>query len=275
MAPNSDVTVHPAATVHPKADLAPGVWIGPGCVVGEHVRIGRGTRLEAQVVIEGWTTIGEDNSFSPYSAIGGPPQDIGYKNDETRVVIGDRNQFREFITVHRATTKEERVTTIGDDGYFMAYAHIAHDCRIGNRVILTNGATLGGHVHIGDRANISAFVGIHQFCRIGRFAFVGGYSVLTQDVLPFAKVVGQRPPRVFGMNIIGLRRNGFSKERIAAIKQIYGLLFYGGLNMTQAVEAIRAECPAGEDREEILAFIAASKRGLVKKTAEKWESGSD
>jgi UDP-N-acetylglucosamine acyltransferase len=275
MAPNSDVTVHPAATVHPKADLAPGVWIGPGCVVGEHVRIGRGTRLEAQVVIEGWTTIGEDNSFSPYSAIGGPPQDIGYKNDETRVVIGDRNQFREFITVHRATTKEERVTTIGDDGYFMAYTHIAHDCRIGNRVILTNGATLGGHVHIGDRANISAFVGIHQFCRIGRFAFVGGYSVLTQDVLPFAKVVGQRPPRVFGMNIIGLRRNGFSKERIAAIKQIYGLLFYGGLNTTQAVEAIRAECPAGEDREEILAFIAASKRGLVKKTAEKWESGSD
>ena len=275
MAPNSEVTVHPAATVHPKADLAPGVWIGPGCVVGEHVRIGRGTRLEAQVVVEGWTTIGEDNYFSPYSAIGGPPQDIGYKNDETRVVIGDRNQFREFITVHRATTKEERVTTIGDDGYFMAYAHIAHDCRIGNRVILTNGATLGGHVHVGDRANISAFVGIHQFCKIGRFAFVGGYSVLTQDVLPFAKVVGQRPPRVFGMNIIGLRRNGFSKERIAAIKQIYSLLFYGGLNTTQAVEAIRAECPAGEDREEILAFIAASKRGLVKKTAEKWESESD
>jgi UDP-N-acetylglucosamine acyltransferase len=275
MEPNSDVTVHPAATVHPRAELAPCVWIGPGCVVGEHVRIGRGTRLEAQVVVEGWTTIGEDNVFSPCSAIGGPPQDIGYKNEETRVVIGDRNQFREFITVHRASAKEERVTSIGDDGYFMAYAHIAHDCRIGSRVILTNGATLGGHVHIGDRANISGFVGIHQFCRIGRFAFVGGFSVLTQDVLPFAKVVGQRPPRVFGMNVIGLRRNGFSKERIAAIKKIYGLLFYSGLNTTQAVEAIRAECPAGEDREEILTFIAASKRGLVKKTAEKWESESD
>jgi UDP-N-acetylglucosamine acyltransferase len=275
MEPHSDVTVHPAATVHPRAELEPGAWIGPGCVVGEHVRIGRSTRLEAHVVVEGWTTIGADNYFSPYSAIGGPPQDIGYANDETRVVIGDRNQFREFITVHRATTKEERVTTIGDDCYFMAYSHIGHDCRIGHRVILTNGATLGGHVHIGDGANISAFVGIHQFCRIGRFAFVGGYSVLTQDVLPFAKVVGQRPPRVFGMNIIGLRRNGFGKERIAAIKQIYGFLFYSGLNTTQAVQAIRAECPAGEDRDEILAFIAASKRGLIKKTAETWESESE
>ena len=275
MAPPSAVTVHPAAVVHPKAELEPGVWIGPGCVIGEHVRIGRGTRLEAQVVVEGWTTIGEENYFSPFSAIGGPPQDIGYKNEETRVVIGDRNQFREYITVHRATTKEERVTTIGDDGYFMAYAHVAHDCRIGNRVILTNGATLGGHVHVGDRANISGFVGVHQFCHIGRFAFVGGFSVLTQDVLPFAKVVGQRPPRVFGMNVVGLRRNGFDKERIAAIKKIYELLFYSGLNTSQAVDAIRTQCPEGADREEILAFIAGSKRGLVKKTATPWESGSD
>jgi UDP-N-acetylglucosamine acyltransferase len=275
MASPKDVTIHPTASVHPRAELEAGVWIGPGCVVGEHVRIGRATRLEAHVVIDGWTTIGAENVFSPYSAIGGPPQDIGYDNDETRVVIGDRNLFREFITVHRATTKEERVTAVGDDGYFMAYAHIAHDCRIGNGVILTNGATLGGHVHIGDRANLSAFVGIHQFCKIGRFAFVGGYSVITQDILPFAKVVGQRPPRVFGMNIVGLRRNGFSKERIAAIKQIYDLFFYSGLNTAQALDAIRAQCPGGEDREEILAFIAASKRGLIKKTAETWESGSD
>jgi UDP-N-acetylglucosamine acyltransferase len=275
MASTNGVTIHPTASVHPRAELEAGVWIGPGCVVGEHVRIGRATRLEAHVVVDGWTTIGAENVFSPYSAIGGPPQDVGYQNDETRVVIGDRNVFREFITVNRATTKDERVTTVGDDGYFMAYAHIAHDCRVGNGVILTNGATLGGHVRIGDRANISAFVGIHQFSRIGRFAFVGGYSVLTQDVLPFAKVVGQRPPRVFGMNIVGLRRNGFNKERMAAIKQIFGLLFYSGLNTTQAVESIRAECPPGDDREEILAFIAASKRGLVKKTAETWTSGSD
>lgn len=275
MAALDEVTIHPAAVVHPRAELEGGVWIGPGCVVGEHVRIGRGTRLEAHVVVEGWTTIGADNYFSPYSAIGGPPQDVGYKNDETRVVIGDRNRFREFITVHRATIKEERVTTIGDDCYFMAYSHIAHDCRIGNRVILTNGATLGGHIHIGDGVNVSGFVGIHQFCKIGRFAFIGGFSVVTQDVLPFAKVVGQRPPRVFGMNIVGLRRNGFSKERIAAIKEIFGIFFYSGLNTTQAVEAIRARCPESEDRDEILAFIAASKRGLVKKTAEAWESESD
>jgi len=275
MARTSDVFVQSGAFVNPRAVLEPGVFIGPGCVVGEHVRIGRGTRLEAHVVVQGWTTIGEDNVFSPFSAIGGAPQDVGYKEGETRVVIGDRNVFREFITVHRATTKENRVTTIGDENYVMAYAHIAHDCRVGNQVILTNGVTLGGHVHIGDRANISGFVGIHQFCRIGRYAFVGGFSVITQDVMPFAKVVGQRPARVFGLNVVGLRRNGFSKERVAGIKEMFRLFYYAGLNTAQAVEAIRGAIPAGEDRDEILGFIAASKRGLIKKGTDTWETESD
>ncbi len=270
-----EVVVHPSASVDPRAVLGPGVFVGPSCVVGPGARIGARTRLEAHVVVDGWTSIGEDNLFSPYSAIGGPPQDVSYQGDETRVVIGNRNVFREFVTIHRATTKEERVTAVGDDCYIMAYSHIAHDCRLGNGIVLTNGATLGGHIRIGDRVNISGFVGVHQFCRIGRFAFIGGYSVITQDVLPFAKVVGQRPARVFGMNLVGLRRNGFSRERIAAIKEIYRLLFFSGLNTAQAVDAISSRCPAGEDREEILGFVAASKRGLIKKTAESWETESD
>ncbi|MDD8026494.1 MAG: acyl-ACP--UDP-N-acetylglucosamine O-acyltransferase [Acidobacteriota bacterium] len=267
--------IHPAAVVDPAARIGEGVFIGPFCVIGPHAAIGPRTRLESHVVVEGWTTIGADNSIGMFSVLGTPPQDVGYKGEETRVVIGDRNVLREYVTVHRATTKEERLTSLGSDNYIMANAHIAHDCRVGNRVILINGATLGGHVHVGDEAMISAFTGIHQFSRIGRYAFIGGYSVITQDVLPFSRVVGQRPARVFGMNIVGLRRKGFGRERIAAIKEMFHLLFYSGLNTAQAVEAIRTSVEPGPDREEILGFTAASKRGLIKKTAESWENESD
>jgi UDP-N-acetylglucosamine acyltransferase len=267
--------LHPTAVIDPRAEIGEDVSIGPYCVVGPHVRIGRDTKLEAHVVIDGWTTIGAGNSIGMFTVIGTPPQDIGYQGEETHVRIGDRNVFREFVTVHRATTKEERLTSVGDDNYIMAYAHVAHDCRVGNRVVLTNGATLGGHVQVGDFAMVSAFCGIHQFCRIGRQSFIGGFSVITQDVLPFSKVVGQRPPRVFGLNIVGLRRRGFSRERVAAIKEMFQTLLYSGLNTAQAVDRIRAEIPASDDRDEILSFIASSKRGLVKKTAETWETESD
>lgn len=272
---SADRTLHPTAIIDPQAEIGEGVIIGPYCIIGPHVRIGRDTKLEAHVVIDGWTTVGDANSIGLYTVIGTPPQDIGYQGEETRVRIGDRNVFREFVTVHRATTKEERLTSIGDDNYFMSYAHIAHDCRVGDRVVLTNGATLGGHVQVDDYAMISAFCGIHQFCRIGRQAFIGGYSVVTQDVLPFSKVVGQRPTLVFGLNIVGLRRRGFSRERIAAIKEMFQRLFYSGLNTAQAVDRIRTEIPTSDDRDEILSFIASSKRGLVKKTAEAWETESD
>jgi len=270
--PPADPTLHPTAVIDPQAEIGEDVSIGPYCIVGPHVRIGRDTRLEGHVVIDGWTTIGAGNSIGLYTVIGTPPQDIGYQGEETHVRIGDRNVFREFVTVHRATTKEERLTSIGDDNYIMAYAHIAHDCRVGNRVVLTNGATLGGHVHVDDYAMISAFCGIHQFCRIGRQAFIGGFSVVTQDVLPFSKVVGQRPPRMFGLNIVGLRRRGFSRERISAIKEMFKRLFYSGLNTAQAVDKIQTEIPTSDDRDEILSFIASSKRGLVKKTVEAWET---
>jgi UDP-N-acetylglucosamine acyltransferase len=273
--PSDKAFIHPTAVVDPGAVLGEGAYIGPYCVVGPHVEVGPRTRLESHVVLDGWTVLGADNSIGMFSVLGTPPQDIGYQGEETRVILGDRNVLREYVTVHRATTKEERLTSIGSDNYLMANVHVAHDCRLGDRTILINGVTLGGHVRVGDQAMISAFSGIHQFSRIGRFAFIGGYSVITQDVVPFSRVVGARPAKVFGLNVVGLRRKGFDRERIAVIKAMFHRLFYAGLNTAQAVLAIRDEIAPGPDREEMLGFIAASKRGLVKKTAESWESESE
>ncbi|MCX6562201.1 MAG: acyl-ACP--UDP-N-acetylglucosamine O-acyltransferase [Candidatus Aminicenantes bacterium] len=267
----NEVYVHPSASLHPGAKLDAGVWIGPGCVIGPHVTVDRNTRLESHVVIGGWTEIGSDCRFSPFAAVGGEPQDIGYKGEETRVKIGERNVFREFVTVHRATIKQDRLTRIGDDNYFMAYSHVAHDCGVGNRTIFLHGATLGGHVTVGDFATVGALSAVHQFCRLGRFSFIGGGSIITQDVLPFARVVGRRPPLVLGLNVIGLRRNGFTNARIAALKDMFKIFFFSNLNTQQALERLGADFPNGEDREEIIRFVQSSKRGLVKKSTESWD----
>ena len=273
--PSPEPSVHPSAVVHPKAGLAEGVVIGPGCVVGENVALGPGTVLEHHVSVLGWTDIGAGNRFSPFSSIGTEPQDVGYKGDETHVRIGDRNIFREFVTINRGTVKGGGLTRIGDDGYYMAYVHIAHDCRVGNRVIMINAATLGGHVEVGDGVMISAFSAVHQFSRIGRNAFIGGFSVITKDVVPYCKVAGQRPVHILGPNAIGLRRIGFGAERIRGIKAVFDILFFSGLNTSLAVDRIRAEIPAGEDRDEILQFIGSSKRGIVKKSSESCETDSE
>lgn len=267
----NEVYVHPTASLHPDAELEAGVWVGPGCVVGPRVTVRKNTRLESHVVIGGWTEIGSDCRFSPFAAVGGEPQDIGYKGEETRVVIGDRNVFREFVTVHRATTKQDRLTRIGDDNYFMAYSHVAHDCLVGNRTIFLHGATLGGHVTVGDFATVGALSAVHQFCRLGRFSFIGGGSIITQDVLAFARVVGQRPTRVLGLNVIGLRRNGFSNARITALKGMFKIFFFSDVNTQQALERLRADFPDGEDRDEIIRFIESSTRGLIKKSTESWD----
>lgn len=268
----NDVTIHPTAVVHPQARLEAGVRVGACCVIGEHVSLGRNTRLESHVALTGWTEIGADNVFSPFVSIGTEPQDVGYKDEPTRVRIGDRNVFREFVTVNRATTKEQRLTSIGSDNYFMAYAHVGHDCRVGDRTIFLHQATLGGHVTVEDFVTVGALSGVHQFCRLGRFAFMGGGSMITQDVLPFCRVVGQRPTRVLGLNVIGLRRNGFSNARIAALRDIYKIFFFSELNTAQAVDRIEAECPPGDDRDEVLRFVRAAKRGVVKKTSDAWDS---
>ena len=271
----TDLLIHPSAVVHPKARLAEGVRIGPGCVIGEHVSIGGGTTFESNVFVGGWTDIGVGNQFSSFSSIGTEPQDVGYTGDETHVRIGDRNIFREFVTVNRGTVKGGGLTRIGDDGYFMAYVHIAHDCQVGNRVILINAATLGGHVEVGDGVMMSAFSAVHQFSRIGRSAFIGGFSVITKDVVPYCKVAGQRPVHILGPNSIGLRRIGFSGERIRRIKVLFDILFFSDLNTRQAVDRIQAEFPPDGDRDEILNFIAGSKRGIVKKSSETWENDSE
>lgn len=271
----SEVFVHPTSAVHSQAQLGEGVWVGPHCAIGEKVIIHKNTRLEGNIQILGHTEIGESCVFSPFSVIGGEPQDVGYRQEATRVQIGDRNVFREFITVHRGTVKGGGETVIGNGGYFMAYSHIAHDCRVGDNVVFTNAATLGGHVSIDDFATIGAFSAVHQFSRIGKFAYVGGFTVVTHDVVPFAKVAGMRPVLFYGLNAIGLRRQGFTRERIQVIKDIFKLLFYSDLNTSQAVERVQAQIPAGEDRDEIIRFIQSSKRGIIKKPSGTWDEESE
>lgn len=267
----NDVYIHPFASVHPDAKLDAGVWIGPHCAIGENVTVHKNTRFDADIYVGGWTEIGTDCHFSPFCSVGTEPQDIGYKGDETWVKIGDRNIFREFATIHRGTVKGGGLTRIGHDNYFMAYSHIAHDCRVGDHTIFLHGATLGGHVIVEDQATVGALSGVHQFCRVGRFAFIGGGSMITQDVLPFCRVAGQRPVHVLGLNAIGLRRNGFTKDRIAALKGMFKLFFFSDLNTAQAVERIQAQFPPGEERDELIRFIQTSKRGVVKKTTEQWD----
>ncbi len=269
-----EIVVDPSAVVHPKARLSPGVSIGPYCTVGENVALGRNTRLASHVSIQGETEVGADCRFAPFVSIGTEPQDIGYKGDPTRVKIGEGNIFKEFVTVHRGTVKGGGLTVVGDRNYLMAYTHIAHDNRIGNDIVFTNGVTLGGHVTVGDFALLGAFTGVHQFCRIGRYAFTGGFTVLTQDLPPFLKVAGMRPPRIFGLNGVGLKRRGFSRERIDALRRMVKVLYFSGLNTSQAVDRIRTEFPSGPDRDEILEFIQTSKRGILKKTAA-WDEDSE
>jgi UDP-N-acetylglucosamine acyltransferase len=263
--PARETIIHSSAVVSKKTQLDYHVKIGPGCVIGPDVSIGKNTSLDAGVHISGITEIGTDNRFWPHSVIGAEPQDLSYTDEPTRVTIGDRNVFREFMTVHRGTSKDNALTRIGSDNYFMAYSHIAHDCRVGNHVVFINGATLGGHCMVDDHAQVGSYTGVHPFCRIGKYAFTGGFTVLTQDLTPFCRVAGIRPALLFGINGIGLRRNGFSRDRIKYIKVMYKLLFFSGLNTAQAVERIKTRIPEGPDRDEMLTFIQSSKRGIIKK----------
>ena len=271
----TEVQIHPAASVHPAAQLDAGVSIGPYCVVGEKVKIGCNSRLDSHVSITGLTEIGADCVFSPFSSIGTEPQDVGFKGEDNIVRIGDENIFREFVTIHKGTAKGGGQTVIGNKNYFMAYTHIAHDCRIGNETVLTNGATLGGHVEVEDYAILSAFCGVHQFCRIGRFAYIGGFSVITQDVPPFCRVAGMRPVLIYGSNAIGLRRRGIPNDRIRAVRDMIKILFYSNLNTSQAIDKIEKTCAPVPEKEELLRFVRSSKRGIIKKAAEKWESDSE
>jgi len=256
--------IHPTAIVDPGAQIADSAEIGPFCVIGDEVRIGPGTRLMANVFVEGITSIGADNIFFPYSTVGVAPQDLKYAGEHSETQIGDRNKIREFVTIHRGTTGGGMVTRLGDDNLLMAYTHVAHDVQLGNHTVLANGVTLAGHVLIGDWAVIGAFSGVHQFCRVGRHSMIGGYSVVTQDVLPFSTTVNPREIKVFGANRIGLERRGFQTPTIDGLQTAFRLLTRAKLNTTQALERIRAEVPSSPELEELIAFLLSSERGVIK-----------
>ena len=256
--------VHPTAIIDASARIDETAEIGPWCVIGPEVEIGARTRLMANLFVEGPTVIGEDNVFFPYSTVGVASQDKKYKGERAQTCIGNRNSIREFVTIHRGTQGGGLLTSIGDDCLLMTYSHVAHDCHIGNHVILGNSVGLAGHVTIGDRADVSPFSGVHQFCRIGQHAFVGPYSVIKQDVMPYSLTSHQPEVQVFGANAVGLARRGVEKASIEALQTAFRLLTRAGLNTSQAVERIRAEVPACGEVEQLLDFIAASERGVVK-----------
>lgn len=256
--------VHPTAIIHSGARIDPTAEIGPWCIVGDEVEIGARTRLMANVFAEGVTTIGEDNVFYPYVTVGVASQDKKYRGERAFTRIGKGNSIREFVTIHRGTEGGGLTTSIGSNNLLMAYVHVAHDCNIGDGNILANAVTLAGHVTIADNTNIGAFSGVHQFCRVGRESFIGGYSVVTQDVMPFASVVSEREIRVFGANRVGLERRNFSRDSIESLQTALRILTRAGLNTSQAVEKIEVEVPACAEVDELLAFIASSQRGVIK-----------
>lgn len=257
------VTIHPTALVEPGAELADGVSIGAYAILGPQVRVGAGTHIGSHTILEGWTEIGAECRTGAHVVIGAPPQDVKYRGEPTRVVIGDRTLVREFATIHRASTGGSGVTTVGADCFIMAYAHVAHDCQLAERVIMASQAALGGHVEIGRCAVIGGVTGIHQFVRIGEYALVGGCSAVTQDVLPYVKVVGNRA-KPYGLNVVGLRRHGFSPEAIHALKQAYRIVFLSGLNTSQALEKLEQELSGSPAVQPFIDFIKRSQRGIIK-----------
>ena len=256
--------IHPTAIVDPRARIDASADIGPYCIVGAEVEIGARTRLMANLYLEGPTTIGDDNIFYPYATVGVASQDLKYRGERAETRIGHRNKIREFVTIHRGTEGGGLLTSIGDDSLLMAYVHAAHDVRIGSGVVLANGVTLGGHVTVGDHTTVGAFTGVHQFCRVGRHAIIGGYSVVTQDVAPFSMTVSEREIRVFGPNKVGLERRGFPPESIEALHRAFRLLGSPKNNTRQALEKIREEIADCAEVDELIAFIQASQRGVIK-----------
>ena len=255
--------IHESAIVSPKAKIGKNCYLGAFSTIGADVVLGNGIRLDSHVVIDGITSIGDETHIFPFVSIGLAPQDLKYAGELTRVEIGKRNQIREFVTIHRGTQGGGGLTKIGDDCLLMAQAHVAHDCSIGNEVIMANAATLAGHVTINDRANIGAYSGIHQFCRIGIEAFVGGYSVIVKDALPFAISQGNHA-KCYGLNRLGMKRRGYSKEVIEKLHHAYHLLLSAKLNTTQAVERIKEEITDCAEVDLLVKFIESSRRGVVK-----------
>ena len=262
MAPSS--LIHHTAVIHASAKVPASCRVGPYCVIGETVQLGEDCELGSHVVIEGPTQIGIQNRFFPFCVIGAEPQDMKFKGEKTRLEIGNGNTVRECVTIHRGTPGGGGVTRVGNNILVMAYSHIAHDCVVGDHVIMANGATLAGHVTVEEWAIVGALSAVHQFCRVGTHAYIGGGTIVTQDVLPFSKTSAARESRAYGPNSIGLERRGFSKERIARIKQAFSVLSSSKLNTSQALEKLKQDGNAGEDVTLLVRFIEESQRGVIK-----------
>ncbi|HEX6124987.1 MAG TPA: acyl-ACP--UDP-N-acetylglucosamine O-acyltransferase [Pyrinomonadaceae bacterium] len=255
--------IHETAIVGDRANIGEDCYIGPFSIVGDEVVLEDRVRLDSHVVVDGHTTVGSGTHIFPFASIGLAPQDLKYGGEETATLIGKRNQIREFVTVHRGTSGGGGLTKIGDDNLLMAQAHVAHDCSIGNEVIMANAATLAGHVEIADRANVGAYSGVHQYCRVGYEAFVGGYSVVVKDAPPFAIIQGNHA-RCYGLNRVGMKRRGYSKNTIEKLHRAYHLLLSAKLNTTQALEKIKEEIKDCKEVDLLVKFYETTTRGVVK-----------
>src|SRR6266478_4485702 len=256
--------IHPQAVVAAGAKLGPGVKIGAFAVVGEEAELGEGCIVHPHAVVGGPAKFGRKNVFYPCCAIGGDPQDYTYRGERTELVAGDGNIFRECVTISRGTQKGGGATTIGNGNFFLASSHVGHDCHIGNQTLFVNGATLAGHVTVEDFVTIGAFSPVHQFCRLGRYAYIGAATVITQDVPPFSKIVTERETKSFGINTIGLERKGFSPKRLEALKHAYRLLLRSKLNTSQALAEMKKAFRDSADVQELIRFIEGAERGIVK-----------
>jgi UDP-N-acetylglucosamine acyltransferase len=255
-------SIHPTAVIHPKAKIGADCEIGPFCIIGEHVVLGTGCRFHSHVVIDGYTTLGQRNEIFPFASIGLKTQDLKWKGGVTRTEIGNDNTFREYVTIHSATSDGE-ITTVGSNNHILAYCHLAHNVQLGNHIIMSNVATLAGHVHVEDHAVIGGLAAIHQFCRIGKMAIVGGCSKVVQDVPPFMLADGN-PAETRTINKVGLERNGVSSEAQSALKQAYKILFREGLTISKALERIEAEYSDVSEIKHLVQFTRSSARGISK-----------
>lgn len=257
-------TIDSTAIVSDESVLAPDVVVGPYSVIGPNVTIGAGSVIGPHTRIEGATRIGERNHFVGQLSVGSPPQDLKFKGEHSELVIGNDNTFREFVTINRGTAGGGGITTIGSGNYFMAYAHVAHDCHVGSNTVFANLATLAGHVEVADFAMIGAFSAVHQFCRVGEYAFIGGDTIATQDVLPFVKTVGSRPAKTYGINTIGLERKGFPKETIEALQRAYRLLVRSKLKLEDALQRMESELGLYPEVRYLIEFVRTAKRGVIR-----------
>jgi UDP-N-acetylglucosamine acyltransferase len=257
-------TIHAQAVVSPAAKLGAGVEVGAFAVVGADVELGEGSIVHHHAVINGPAKFGARNVFHPFSVIGGDPQDYTFRGEHVQLVAGDGNIFREHVTISRGTKKGGGVTRLGNDNFFLSYSHVGHDCQVGNSTLFVNGATLAGHVAVQDFVTLGAFSPVHQFCRLGKHAYIGACTVITQDVLPFSLIVTERETKCFGANTIGLERKGFSPERIQTLQRAFKLLVRSKRNTSQALEEMRKALGDSPDVQEMIAFVEKAERGIVK-----------